>query len=70
MAPMSGRERRRKVKMASPGKRGKLPKKKKRRKRIRKRKRRRKRIELKNLNYHQTKKTTKNLYVIIKCNLK
>lgn len=65
MAPMSGRrERRRKVKMASPGKRGKLPKKKMRR-RIRKRKR----IELKNLNYHQMKKTTKNLYVIIKFNL-
>lgn len=65
MAPMSGRrERRRKVKMVSPGKRGKLPKK-KRRKRIRKRKR----IESKNLNYHQTKKTTKNLYVITKSNV-
>lgn len=64
MAPMSGRrERRRKVKMASPGKRGKLPKKKMRRKR------KRKRIELKNLNYHQMKKTTKNLYVIIEFNL-
>ena len=63
MAPMSGRrERRRKVKMVSPGKRGKFPKKKSRR-------RMRKRIELKNLNYHQTKKTTKNLYVIIECNL-